>query len=298
MKSTLIYFVIALLISIIIILFGHLNSLLEIVGAVFLALLFIFPFWISTKVAQFTYKNMRKKIVSADRGYYGELLSSYSPSMLSFLFRWDVNKAIVSDLLNLIRKGNVKATDDGVCIVNRRNLMKTEKYIVENIKDGKIQFDSEDYYRLVSSELENSGLIKVKEDDKRSINYKVLVFIEIILVIINIVLVMTGFGVFSDYDNMAMVVVSLIMFIGLFIPIFVFIMYYFVFGNMKSLVNFNHSVLGHEIYNNLVGLRNYLSNYDIAVDENTKLLNEYYIYSVLLDLDYETVERYKKFIKD
>jgi len=87
------------------------------------------------------FKEKLDKIDFKNDNYYREIISQYSPGVLSYIddFKLD-EKDIVATLMSLELKHKIKITDNNIEIIdsNEENLDENEKYILVNIENNKL----------------------------------------------------------------------------------------------------------------------------------------------------------------
>ena len=90
-------------------------------------------------------ENMSKIDFAKEKDYFIDILKTYSAAELSYVddFRIKYKREVVSTILNLQLKDKIRISEDKIYIIdsNTENLRKTEKFIFQNIKDGKVVID-------------------------------------------------------------------------------------------------------------------------------------------------------------
>lgn len=227
-------------------------------------------------------------------GYYREILKDYSPAELSYIDNFEIlsKNDIAGTLLSLQlhKKISLDKNLDKIKIENNNNetISSNEQYVLDSIKDGKIQnFDENEFMSRVKDDAVRNGLLK-----ESKMELKKLLRTLILNVILIGVLIFICVTIFSDIINnpenvrdwkLALLVLSILL---LFYLPFAIIVYFctYIAKSMKN--NYNRTTKGEVINERLEGLRNYLKDYS-SINERGEdsliLWEDYLIYSVIFN---------------
>lgn len=258
---------------------------------------FVIIFLVMTSLAtRRVKKNSLSKVdVKKYFGYYRDILSDYSPAVLSYVDDLTVEpkKDIVATLLSLklkkkidIAGGNIKILDK-----NSEGLERNEKYILENGVENCNEFVFES---LVKDDAKDKGLIK---DGKMFTKKGIIIFICIILAVVCFdIFYISSFGTVTGGVKgiQAVFIVGGGIFLA-FSPVALIV--YGITYISKSLSNNARTKKGEEVNEKLEGLRNYLkdySNLNEKEENSITLWEEYLIYSVIFKQNTEIVDKLYK----
>lgn len=250
---------------------------------------------------------MSKIDFSKDKGWYREIIKDYSPAELSYIDDFTINPIndIVATLLSLKLKKKIELKDNTIEILNSNNdgLKETEKFVLKNIQNGKVNIDSIEAFAEIAKveaikhktiEEEKDIVIKIVDDVIGRI-----ITIFILFVIMNGIHAVEGY--FDEYEFVANAIVMLdIGAVGviLFGPIlYIPYLFSYIISKIKS---FERTEKGEEINIKIEGLKNYIKNYTLLAEKEKNDLvvwEEYLIYSVLFDVNKQLTKDLSKLIK-
>lgn len=269
------------------------------------AFIFLSPFWLIVKAVKSADKNVKEESMSKidfvnSKEYYRDILKKYSPAELSYTddFNIDYSKDIIATLLSLKLKKKITITNNFVNVIdfNDVGLRKTEKYILECIKDGKVKLKhSHDIMHYAQEEaLMDNLLIKVSDNasDKKM---KRGIFIFIGVFILFYFFCLYGENFINEVLNSSVISGNMMFIIMFLISILLFA--FFAYGPLFLLTrsatysklkenSYKRTKNGEEINRNIEGLKNYIKDFSILAErEQHELMiwDEYLIYSVLFN---------------
>lgn len=235
-------------------------------------------------------------------GYYRDMLSEYSPAVLSYVDDLTVEpkKDIVATILGLKLKKKIDIIDGNIQVIDSSEdgLENNEKYILKNGLDNCNEFTFEN---LVKDDARNKGIIQ----RGRKLNAKsIITLLMVIALVIAINVVYFKFlsgtvinvpnGSFLGGVELAVLVIGGIFFAFSPVGIVVYILSY-VSSVTKS--NNTRTDKGEEVNEKLEGLKNYIkdySNLDEKSENDLTLWEDYLIYSVIFGQNTEIVKRIYK----
>lgn len=237
-------------------------------------------------------------------GYYREILNEYTPAELEYVdnLKCDETFSIIATLLKLELIGKIKVNKNNIEIIDSstENLRKTEKYILESIKDGVVKIDYSGHIEsYAKDEGEEDNLIKEfgflnKEDN---IYRKILV---IIYLVILFVLLCNNIELINDIENEF---IKAILGVGAFlVPIYITFIHpisKFIYRLIKG-SSYIRTDKGNEINEKIEGLKNYIIQYsslESKEKEELVLWEDYLIYSVIFKLNTNIIEDMSKLIE-
>ena len=229
-----------------------------------------------------------------DKQLYREILNNYSPVLLAYIdkMRFDYDISVVSGLLNLKNKGYIETCDDKLNIIKYDffDLNMPERYIIENIRNGKVE-NANQLKNIVFEDGKRKGLLIL---NKKWIGMfpkgmkNLFIFTAIYFFIVYPILE----ELISLFNNA--IILKDVM------PITVFLGYiYVIFYAMKSKENlYSRSKTAEELNLKLEGLKNYIDEYSLLKDktsEDIALWEDYLIYSVIFNQNNDIIEEYKNY---
>lgn len=229
-----------------------------------------------------------------DKQLYRDILKNYSPVLLAYIdkMRFDYDISVVSGLLSLKNKGYIETCEDKLNIIKYDffNLNMPERYIIENIRNGKVE-NANQLKNIVFEDGKRKGLLISNEKwigmfPKGMKN--LFIFTAIYFFIVYPILE----DLISLFNN-AIILKDVI-------PITVFLGYIYVcFYAMKSQENlYDRSKIAEELNQKLEGLKKYINEYSLLKDktsEDITLWEDYLIYSVIFNQNNDIIEEYKKY---
>ena len=238
-------------------------------------------------------------------GYFRDILKNYDIAVLSYIddFSLDYKKDIVAVLLNLKNKGKISFDElNNKIIITEKDvyLTKVEKYLINNIEDGKLK-SGINYENVVIEEATESQLL---EKRIKPFNFFKL-FLLIFLFIIGNILIFNFATSLTNFENTVVIIIFIVIvviwiftiaFIMFFLPIYGII---YIVGRVSN--PFVRSKLGEEVNIKLEGLKNYLKDFSSLDEKNVEDLviwEDYLIYSVLFNQNKIVVDEiYQKYFK-
>lgn len=214
-------------------------------------------------------------------GYYRDIISEYSPAVLSFIDDFESNtpKDRVAALLNLKLKKYVDVKNGKIEVLNKdfSKLTESERYLLENEEFNDFEFESK-----VKQEAIKSGLITPRKIDLKK--YVIGIVVAIILPYIG------GITLFQTINGSG--IASRISFIPVIIfCICIFFSFFLILYNLNCITIFlRYGYLrtkkGREVNKKLKGLKKYLkdfSNLNEKCFNDVILWEDYLIYSVIFE---------------
>lgn len=243
-------------------------------------------------------KGRFEKIDFKNDNYYRDILPQYSPSVLSFLDNFKLDKCdIVATLLNLELKEKIKIDED-IYVIDESDigLLENEKYVLDNIKRKNINnIDLKEYEEIVIEDCKRYNLIEKQKFTVDDIKKRMLIieFIIIAVVVLNAIL--------SHFFKGTIIIMGIILFIT-----FLIIIPYFLLSKVVRLVAgniriYNRTKAGKEINAKMEGLKKFLLDYskiETREKEEIILWQDYLVYAVMFGINNEIVkEIYEKLNK-
>lgn len=248
--------------------------------------------YVAYKIAQRKHKKEKEvKISKDDVKYFRDIISKYSPSVLSYIYDFNVGKnELIATLLMLELKGKIKI-EEKITILNSdyKDLEQNEIYILNAVKNCKLKkFDFDEYKKVVCEDSLNNNLLKKKGNRSKYIT--VFFLITIVITIILFYYSFIKMMIISNSNSIeivdfilpivAMVIVSMS-------PVFL-LAYVFFYHKFQVNDPYIRNSEGKSLYIKLNGLKNFLtdfSNIKNKSKEDLILWEDYLIYSVLFDLN-------------
>lgn len=229
-----------------------------------------------------------------DKQLYRDILKNYSPVLLAYIdkMRFDYDISVVSGLLSLKNKGYIEIYEDKLNIIKYDffNLNMPERYIIENIRNGKVQ-NLNQLKNIVFEDGKRKGLLipnkkwmgMFSKGMKNLFIFTVIYFLVVYPILENLISLFNNAIISNDV-----------------MPITVFLGYiYVILYAVKSKENlYNRSKTAEELNQKLEGLKKYIDEYSLLKDktsEDITLWEDYLIYSVIFNQNNDIIEEYKKF---
>ena len=274
--------------------------LLSIGFTVLFSIVVIIPFLpviIAKKVSEKNvyYEKLSKNDIINNKQIYRDILNQYTPSELLYIdnMKYDYRKTIISTLLYLKQNKYISIKDN--FIIKEKEVMsgtfgKAEKIIIENIKNGKVNLDSEKLKNAVIEDSIKNGIIEANYDIKQKVVRKV-----VIAGILFIILLCTSFVISSFKVTEMSILFSFIL--GAYpIGAIIYIVNYYTENNKNPL---HRTRKGEEINLKLEGLKNYIKEYSLLntreADE-IEIWEDYLIYSVMFGQNEGILNQYNQLI--
>lgn len=248
--------------------------------------------YIAYKIAQRKHiKEKEVKISKDDTKYYRDIISKYSPAVLSYIFDFNVGKnELIATLLMLELKGKIKI-EEKITILNSdyKDLEQNEIYVLNAVKNCKLKkFDFDEYKKVVCEDSLNNNLLKKKGNRSKYIT--VFFLITIVITIILFYYSFIKMMIISNSNSIeivdfilpivAMVIVSMC-------PVFL-LAYVFFYHKFQVNDPYIRNSEGKSLYIKLNGLKNFLTDFSNIKNKSKEeliLWEDYLIYSVLFDLN-------------
>ena len=229
-----------------------------------------------------------------DKQLYRDILNNYSPVLLAYIdkMRFDYDSSIVAGLLSLKNKGYIEICEDKLNIIKYDfyNLDMPERYIIENIRNGKVENASE-LKDMIYEEGKKRGLLIVNEK-KISMSQKGLGNLMTFTIIYLFLICPIFEGLISLLNNSVILnnIVKIVLFLG-----YIYVIFYAV----KSQDNqYSRSKGAEELNQKLEGLKNYIDEYSLLKEktsEDITIWEDYLIYSVIFNQNNDIIEEYKRY---
>lgn len=306
-----------------------LTFFIVILGLVFTIVTVIFVcyffYWIWNKIYKTAFNKKRKTKLSIEdfrkeNDYYRDMIKNYNAAVLSYVDDFVVreDRDVVLTLLNLKLKGVIELNDEKKSIIKKelnKELSKSEKYVYEKIKNGKI---SEIYFpefeacvkddalncELIKDEIKIVKNKKEKKKYKKSI-YDVLYTIGAVLLVLALALMFLSIGTEEDsFIRNLSNSITLISFSLLGILCFIAVLFYLIFSLYQAKktaddeLAYNRTKKGEELNAKIEGLRIFLKEYSMLEDRNLEEIEmwEYYlIYSIMFNQNKQALEELNEY---
>lgn len=249
------------------------------------------------------YKEKLDKIDFKNDNYYREIISEFSPGVLSYIdnFRLD-EKDIVGTLMSLQIKNKISILDEIELIdIDEKDLDENEIYILENIKNNNLKNINIRVFeqKVINDCIKNKLLLK-SDNVKRKILGKILICILLILMVYNLPMI---FSKIQFESNIVTVLFSIIMFVNVlamfWYPIAT-IIYIITYGAKIKSNPFVRSKSAQDINSKLEGLKKYIKEYSLLDKREyreVEIWEDYMIYSVTSGQNQAIVKEIMKKIK-
>lgn len=283
--------------------------------------IFVSPFWLIVNGIKSADKKVKEESMSKidfinDKEYYREILKKYSVAELSYIddFNIDYPKDIIATLLSLKLKNRITITNNFVNVIdfNDVGLKKSEKYILESIKDGKVKIkNSHDIIRYAESESVEDKLIKKSNfNEKKSIlkmklgtiSKYLLFFLIFAFIAFNEEKIESFLNSGIIHDDVMWVIVLMFCFVLFFSFIFISVgssVKIFSYLILKS-KSYERTEIGEEINKKIEGLKNYMKDFSILNEREQQELmiwEEYLIYSVLFEQNQKVLDELSSLVE-
>lgn len=259
--------------------------------------LFIYITQIFGKISRKT-KQFDKTDFIKNKGYYREILDKYSTLVIGYMDNLELDKkSIIAELLYLKSKKIIDIKNGKIEVNNYNNIFESQKLIINQIVDGKLKINNfifiYDLRNIIEKEAEKLLLVKLKWKKTEEIQYaqeRVICVITGILIILFLVFIC----IFQELTSIIMLI-----FAGLFMIVLYMITgiagYELGKGNI-----YKRTAKGRELNQKLEGLKNYLRDYSLMDERESKeieLWDDYLIYSVMFGHNKKIIEEYEKYIE-
>ena len=247
--------------------------------------------YIGVRIAYKKYsKEKLDKIDFKNNSYYRDIISKYSPAVLSYIDDFKLEeKDIVATLMSLELKQKL-TIKDGIKIINdsEENLDENEKYIFKKLKSNTLKnINMLEFEEKVKKDCLDYNLLEENKDIKKKIIKKV-----IFTVCIYILIVVGFFNFPTFYNNIPNKNIAILLLPVMFILFFIMIILPFsTIVYIKSYYRMNkqnpyiRNKQARNINEKLEGLRNYMKDFSQLSESQYNeivLWEDYLIYSVIL----------------
>lgn len=252
-----------------------------------------------------TIKSVRKESLSKidfskDKDYYRDILKNYSPAELSYVDDFEINikREVVATLLKLELKKKIEIKENEILILdsNLIDLKKSEKYILSQVNNGKVNLVNGQYFKnLIREEatedelVERNTPISIFRGLLRRHNKKIIYSI-VISIICMIASGIMEHGDFVENNETFLIIFIIIFAISMFYlagTLFASFIGGFVYLILKS--NSDHRTQkGEELNKKIEGLKQYIKDYsmlDQSEREALEIWEDYLIYSIIFDIN-------------
>lgn len=288
------------------------NIILEILGVIFVIIMEILLMVLPIVIIIFTIRrtanksikeNMSKIDFKKEKDYYRDILKGYSPALLCYIdnFKVKIPREIVATVLNLKLKNRIKIHEDRIDVINSTmdGLRKTEKFVLQNIKDGKVKIENSGYIEsYAQDEAIEDELIKKNEKEiiKKRIIKKVLkqAIITIILIALFIILC-SNIERLNELNNDILVLAGFLLVCVLGMAIFYFFVvspFIMITYTLMQENSYSRTEKGEELNKKIEGLKQYIIDYSLLDEKEKEALtfwDEFLIYSVIFDINSTTI---------
>lgn len=258
------------------------------------------------------FESLSKTDFINNKEYYRDILKRYSVAELSYIDDFDINysKDIIVTLLCLKLKGKISIENNYITILDFSiaDLKKSEIYVFENIKDGKVNIKySHDIMKYVISEAIDDNLIKKVTFNEKNIiskSHKSIYFrvgIIFLIMFFSIFYIINLDSIFNG-DIISVEMGILILFMVLYILSFSIPL-----SRIKSLlyINFKNQSyertdVGEEVNKKIEGLKNFIKDFSVLDESGQQeliLWEEYLLYSVLFNQNQKVIDELSSLVE-
>ena len=263
--------------------------------------------YIGARVAYRKYnKEKLDKIDFKNNSYYRDIISKYSPAVLSYIDDFKLEeKDIVATLMSLELKQKL-TIKDGIKIINdnEENLDKNEKYIFKKLKSNILKnINMLEFEEKVKKDCLDYNLLEENKDIKKNIIKKLIFYVFVYILIV------VSFSNFPDFFNsipnktiaMLLLPVILILFFIMIIFPFATIIYLGKYYRLNKQNPYIRNKQARNINKKLEGLRKYVKDFSQLSESQYNeivLWEDYLIYSVILGQNSKIVKEIMKKISE
>lgn len=261
-------------------------------------------------------ENLSKIDFKKTKDYYRDILKNHTPLELSYIdnFEIDYTKDVIATILSLELKKKITIKDNYIDIIDKdiSNLQKSEIYILNNIKDGKVtNLDSYEILSHAKEEAFNNNLIiknKVKRKEEKSLTIEKLMILEDIGMFLLALLLIFYLEDIVDFLNNVVLpniyIIAPIIIIICLLLIFISVQKFYRSVKAESYYqnknnSYKRTVKGEEINYKIEGLKNYLKDFSLLSNKEQQelvLWEEYLIYSVIFNMNDKIINDLTKLI--
>lgn len=240
--------------------------------------------------------------------YYRDILKEYSLDVLAYIdnFKLDLKSVLTAMLLNLEHKKIITLKNNKITILNHDVVCSsTEKYCLDNIKNGKLNIKNiDEYQNIIIDEAIKDGLLKsssIKINNLAKKFFFAFVLTGILMYLIPILFVsgLSNLIATNLYLGIILMILLFLIVLASFFYPFILIVYSVTYFTKMSRNPYKRTKKGEDINKKLEGLKKYLidySNLDERDKKEIEVWEEYLIYSVLFKQNNKIIEEYSNFI--
>ena len=227
-----------------------------------------------------------------DLQYYREVLSSYSPAELNYVYSANTQfpKDAVTTLLSLKLKKIIDLNNENNTITilkDDANISNSEKYVLNKIKDGKLtNFEFIKFQQIVQEDVENKHL--TNKGSKKNMSAFSMLFIAIIIIFLFFIIVfaLPSEGILGFISVILIPLIFIILSLG--IPGII------LYCILRTYNPYKLSKEGKQLRKKLLGLKNYITQFSLLQEKDIKDLivwEDYLIYSIIFDLNDDLISK-------
>ena len=227
-----------------------------------------------------------------DLQYYREVLSSYSPAELNYVYSANTQfpKDAVTTLLSLKLKKIIDLNNENNTITilkDDANISNSEKYVLNKIKDEKLKnFEPIKYQQIVQEDVENKHL--TNKGSKKNMSAFSMLFIAIIIILLFFIIVfaLPSEGILGFISVILIPLIFIILSLG--IPGII------LYCILRTYNPYKLSKEGKQLRKKLLGLKNYITQFSLLEEKELKDLivwEDYLIYSIIFDLNDDLISK-------
>lgn len=231
--------------------------------------------------------------------YYREILKEFSTAELSYIdnLKIEERRDIASTILKLKLKNKIDIVENQIIVLdsNTNQLKKTEKFILEHIKEGRIKiYKSGQFETYFMAEAIEDGLISKNrgEGNKTKKSYLKGIVITVILFMLAYLWGLNFDNLIELFGNETIPTIGLVFSnLACMITIFILPIYLLAYNVIQSTL-YLRTKKGEELNKKIEGLKKYIRDYSSLYGKGRKDLiiwEEYLIYSVIFDINDTTI---------
>lgn len=227
-----------------------------------------------------------------DLQYYREVLSSYSPAELNYVYSANTQfpKDAVTTLLSLKLKKIIDFNNESNTITVLQkdgNISNSEKYVLNQIKDGKLKdFEPIKFQQIVQEDIKNKHL--TNKGSKKNMSAFSMLFIAIIIIFLFfiITIALPSGGILGFISVILIPLIFIVLSLG--IPGII------IYCILRAYNPYKLSKEGKQLRKKLLGLKNYITQFSLLEEKELKDLivwEDYLIYSIIFDLNDDLISK-------
>ncbi len=281
------YIIQATLVSTLLIIATSPENIIQIILCILISLIFSSPIFITSLIANKTYKKAMEERPKQEDKYYNSLLLKYTPSTLGTLYYNQnlIELNLILTTINLENKKIITKENNTFKVQKETNdLANSEKEAIKYLTKQTTTLDA--FKEKIEEENKKSNLFgEIIQKPKN--NLKKVLIIELIFIVINIILSINGLTLKTETNPLIVIVLLLCLIIPF---ILVMVLPTILMNNFiqNQIIKENKTKEGFEIYQNLLALKKY---YDKQKKQNP---NKFY--STLLNQNPKTYTHYHTII--